>query len=131
MTRLICLVLTVSTLNAGHAVADNPASPCFDPLHSLSSLALINDTAVAPGKQLVLAQPQGPVVTYQTKTDADGMANRIMLRIAQRKEVRSVMLTSHEKTLTVTGDLQTQKIVLEVIAEIENPRDSIISANLK
>lgn len=88
--------------------------------HNIANLALINDTAVFSEKQLVLKQPEGPAVTYQPKLEAGDMANMIMLRIAQRTEVRSVMLTTHEKTLTVTGDLQTQKIVLEIVADIEN-----------
>ena len=122
MSRLICLTLSILTLNVGHAIAENRASPCLYSSHNIANLALINDTAVFSEKQLVLKQPIGPAVTYQIKLEAGDMANTIMLRIAQRTEVRSVMLTTHEKTLTVTGDIQTQKIVLEIVAEVENPR---------
>ena len=121
MNRLICLSLTIFTLNVGHAMSANPASPCLGSPYNIANLALINDTAVVSEKRLVLAQPKGPVVTYQTKLDAGDMANMIMLRIAHREEVRNVMMTTHEKKLTVTGDIKTQKIVLEIIAEIENP----------
>ena len=130
MKRLLCLLLTTFALIAEDATAENPASPCPDASQRDASLALIDDTAVLHRRQLAIEQPKGPAVTYLTKLDAGDMANNIMQHLARDKEVRSVMLSSHEKLLTVTGDMRTQKIVLEIIAEIENPQPRIESGSL-
>lgn len=130
MKRLLCLLLTTFALIAEDATAENPASPCPDTPQRHASLALIDNTAVLHRRQLAIEQPKGPAVTYLTKLDAGDMANNIMQHLARDREVLSVMLSSHGKSLTVTGDIRTQKLVLEKIAEIENPRPLIESDSL-